>query len=238
VAGGGSDTAWASVDFSLAVLDGVENLTLTGVIAVAGTGNALANALTGNALNNTLTGLEGNDTLDGGGGVDTAVYAQIRAAYTISGGGVAIAGAEGNDTLANIERLQFSDRKLAFDLGLGQAAGNTVRIIGAAFDAPLIIPAYVGAGLNLFDLGTSMGEVCELVVQIMGLDNPAFVNTVYMNVVGMAPSTQEVDFFVSLLAGGGGTMTQAALLELAASIEINELNINLVGLQASGVEFV
>ena len=48
----------------------VENLTLTGVDAINGTGNELANVLTGNTGANTLTGGAGNDTLDGGAGAD------------------------------------------------------------------------------------------------------------------------------------------------------------------------
>ena len=65
----------------------------------------------------------------------------------------------------------------------------------------------------------------------------AFVNTVYENVVGAAPSPAELEFFVGLLAGSGGTMSQGQLLALAASTDANALNIDLVGLQQSGVEF-
>ena len=49
----------------------LENLTLTGSGAIAGTGNAVANVLKGNSGANTLTGLDGNDTLDGGAGADS-----------------------------------------------------------------------------------------------------------------------------------------------------------------------
>jgi serralysin len=68
--------------------------------------------------------------------------------------------------------------------------------------------------------------------------NEAFVNTVYGNVVGNAPSDATRDFFVGLLQGSGGTMTQAELLALAADQPLNEGNISLVGLQQNGVEFV
>ncbi|MBA3755535.1 MAG: hypothetical protein H0X02_04615 [Nitrosomonas sp.] len=43
----------------------VENLTLTGVLAINGTGNGQANKITGNSANNQLVGGVGNDTLDG-----------------------------------------------------------------------------------------------------------------------------------------------------------------------------
>jgi hypothetical protein len=69
---------------------------------------------------------------------------------------------EGNDALIGVERIQFADQRFALDLGAGEAAGNTVRVIGAAFNETLIIPAYVGIGLQFFDGGQSMLQVCEL----------------------------------------------------------------------------
>ena len=63
-------------------------------------------------------------------------------------------------------------------------------------------------------------------------------NTVYRNVVGVLPSPEERDFYVGLLQGSGGTMTQAELLVLAANSAENEANITLVGMQQTGVEFV
>jgi Ca2+-binding RTX toxin-like protein len=65
----GLDTVRASVSFTLG--ENVERLVLTGTAGIAGTGNALANALTGNAAANLLNGGDGNDTLTGGAGDDT-----------------------------------------------------------------------------------------------------------------------------------------------------------------------
>ncbi|CAK0764483.1 hypothetical protein WCLP8_3690003 [uncultured Gammaproteobacteria bacterium] len=70
-AGDGTDTVQASVSYTLA--DNVENLTLTGSAALAGTGNALNNTLTGNSGDNTLDGGAGNDSyiVDNAGDVTT-----------------------------------------------------------------------------------------------------------------------------------------------------------------------
>lgn len=205
-------------------------------------------AVTGGNGNDYLLGYAGNNTIDGGAGVDVAVYNNARAGYTITKttSGYTVSGPEGNDTLSNIERFQFSDKNLAFDLGLNTAGGNTVRIIGAAFDAPTIQqhPDYVGIGLDLFDGGMSMQQACQLALgtslylSLAGSNsNEAFVNTVYKNVVGVLPSAADRDYFAGLLQGSGGTMTQADLLVFAANADVNTVNINLMGLQQSGVEF-
>ncbi|MBI4208037.1 MAG: hypothetical protein HY527_23700 [Betaproteobacteria bacterium] len=250
-----TDTVVAAVNYSLEQVLYVENLTLSsdataiesGALPAEATGNELDNVLTGNELNNTLTGLAGNDTLDGGAGADTAVYSSTRAAYTVSGTApqFSVSGPEGSDTLASIERFQFSDKRLAFDLASGEAAGDTVRIIGAAFGANNLLPEYVGIGLDLFDGGMRMLEVCGLALgtplylSLAGSSSDVdFVSTVYENVVGVVPSDAERDFYVRLLQGSGGTMTQAELLMLAANAAANAQNIDLVGLQQSGVEFV
>ncbi len=196
--------------------------------------------------NDHLNGLLGNDLLNGGTGIDIAIYSDNSSAYTINSteNGINVSGLEGNDTLINTERLDFQNKNLAFDLAQGQSAGNTVRIIGAAFDANNIIPEYVTVGLQLFDSRQSLLSVSELVVnsalfQSMAgsVSNEAFVNHVYQNVVGELPSATERDLYVGMLKGSGGTLTQAELLILAANATINETNINLVGLLQNGVEF-
>jgi Ca2+-binding RTX toxin-like protein len=64
----GVDTVHSSLSYTLSSV--VENLTLTGIGALNGTGNSLANRLAGNSGANILSGGAGDDTLDGGTGVD------------------------------------------------------------------------------------------------------------------------------------------------------------------------
>jgi Ca2+-binding RTX toxin-like protein len=68
---GGIDLVKSSVSYALGTH--IENLMLTGVAAVSGTGNELANVIEGNAAANVLNGGAGNDILIGGGGNDTLV---------------------------------------------------------------------------------------------------------------------------------------------------------------------
>jgi trimeric autotransporter adhesin len=67
----GIDTVQSAVTLTLG--SNVENLSLTGVAAINGTGNTLNNVLTGNVAANTLNGGTGTDTLLGGAGNDTYV---------------------------------------------------------------------------------------------------------------------------------------------------------------------
>ena len=79
---GGLDTVQSSITFTLGRF--VENLTLTGLAAIDGTGNELSNRVTGNAADNTLTGGSGNDTLVGGAGNDWLIGDADR--DTLTGG--------------------------------------------------------------------------------------------------------------------------------------------------------
>ncbi len=77
-AGGGVDTVRSSVDFSLANLANVENVTLLGTTDLNATGNGGDNILTGNDGNNILDGRGGRDTLKGGLGDDTYVVYSLN----------------------------------------------------------------------------------------------------------------------------------------------------------------
>ena len=64
----GTDKVNSSVTYTLSA--NVENLTLTGALALNGTGNSLDNVITGNSAANQLNGQAGNDKLIGGNGGD------------------------------------------------------------------------------------------------------------------------------------------------------------------------
>lgn len=94
-------------------------------------GNAASNVLVGGGGNDKiygglgddiLIGGSGDDTLDGGDGIDTAVYDVLSTSATVTKitGGYKVSGAEGLDTLINIEWLQFSDKTI----DLRSNAGN------------------------------------------------------------------------------------------------------------------
>ncbi|WP_305728323.1 bluetail domain-containing putative surface protein, partial [Cylindrospermopsis raciborskii] len=58
----GNDTVFSSINYNLASLPQIENLTLWGTEDINGIGNRRDNVITGNSGQNVLTGLQGNDT--------------------------------------------------------------------------------------------------------------------------------------------------------------------------------
>ncbi len=102
-ASAGTDTVRASITYTLGA--NVENLVLTGMTAINGTGNTLNNVLTGNSSNNTLTGNGGGDWLDGLAGSDTMVGGAGNDTYVVTEAGdvVTESSGQGTDTVrANV----------------------------------------------------------------------------------------------------------------------------------------
>ncbi len=130
--GGGVDGVEAALTWTLAAQ--VENLTLTGSAAIAGTGNDLANRLTGNGGANTLSGLAGDDLLDGGGGADTMAGGAGNDLYVIGQSGdrvIETSASHGSDTVRSIISHTLGDHVEHLVLtgaapinGTGNALGN------------------------------------------------------------------------------------------------------------------
>lgn len=73
---------------------------------------AATTALTGTTGNDTVSGTSGDDALDGKAGIDSFVLTGALAAYSLSfdaNGNLVVAGADGSDTLTNVELLQATD---------------------------------------------------------------------------------------------------------------------------------
>jgi Ca2+-binding RTX toxin-like protein len=102
--GEGSDTlvvAGTTAGVTFTVGNNIENITLSGALAINLTGNADNNTLVGNSAANTLTGGAGNDWLDGGTGADTMIGGLGDDTYTVDNAGDIVTEnvGEGIDTL-------------------------------------------------------------------------------------------------------------------------------------------
>ena len=265
---GGVDT----LDFSAVTAGVMLNLTpgaYSSVGKLASGANALANLTTsfdamienaigtvandtmlGNAAHNRFTGGLGNDTIDGSSGVDTAVFLAQKANYALakSANGWTIGdsmGAEGNDTLANVERLQFSDKKFALDLGATENGGLALQFIGLMAPEMVKLPNIVGTILTIFDEGKTMQQVCQLAIDV-GLvtaiaganTNQALAAMAYKNLLGVQAGADVIDMLVGYMDGRSAKYTQTEFMTVVAGLELNQTHIGLVGLQQTGVEYM
>ncbi len=252
--GEGIDVIFAAETYSIAEIENVENLFLFGSRSINATGNALANTLRGNTQDNLLDagedndiliGLGGNDILDGQAGMDTAVYQATKDSYTINTSNpnwsITINIDENTvetDTLTSIERLQFTDVGIAFDMDGN--AGEVAKIIGSVFGKDTLERKdYVGIGLNLFDNGTSYSEIMELALHTrlgVGFSDTAEIELFYQNLLGTLPTEDELNFWVNTISSG--QFTQTTLAKMATDTDFNTTNIDLIGLTQAGVEFI
>lgn len=242
-----NDDAFSSigrVDYHFAARNNV-SLTFTTIVENV-IGSSLADTISGNAADNRLTGGGGNDTIDGGAGLDTSVYAGNLASFSIQSTTTGFtakdtSAVEGTDTWTSVERVQFADKKLAFDMD--GSAGNAAKMIAAALGPEYLKPAYdpiKGAVIAILDGGTTPHQ---LAASIVGLDafvqlegsnsNTDFVKFIYKNVIGGDASAEQVNSLVAYMLDQ--RMTQGDFLATVADLH---LNVDLVGLAKTGLEYV
>ena len=135
--GDGNDNVLAGDAGNDSLVGGAGNDTLYGDGRIAidyaggpGTSGPIATFADGGANgNDLLEGGLGNDTLNGGGGTDTATYAHASGGVNVNLGAGFANGADGNDTLADIENVTGSE----FDDTLnGSAVANVIEGLGGA----------------------------------------------------------------------------------------------------------
>lgn len=167
-----------------------------------------ADTLIGNSWNNKLEGYLGNDYIDGKGGTDTAVYlgSLYDYSYVVDGGTIRTSGLDGFDTLVSIERLEFDDYGIAFDINGN--AGKAYRLYQAAFDR---VPDVGGLGyqMDALDDGLSLSQVSgnfirspEFQSTYGTLNNSQFVTQLYLNVLDRAPESAGLSYHVARLNSG------------------------------------
>jgi hypothetical protein len=225
----GIDTVKASMNYKLG--DNLENLTLTGTADINGIGNALNNIITGNV---------GNNWIDGGSGTDTVICSGTKNQYTISGsnGSYTVSGlsgtVDGSDTLTGVERLQFLDTNFVLDLYSDSHAIQSMEFIGTIAPSLLNDKSIRGVIIAMFDQGYTMEQMSGLALQynlVPHSTNIELANAVYQNVLHELPSTDMANALVGYINANG----QANFLATVAGLHIN---VDLVGLAQTGIEFV
>ena len=192
------------------------------------------------AGNDTFHDTNANTTahIDGGLGINTSIYSHNASTYQIThnpNGSSTVAGNGLTDTLVNIERLTFSDDKIALDLDGN--AGTTAKILGAVFGAASVSnKQYVGIGLSCLDAGWTYENLMAVALDAAGAKtHAAVVNLLWTNLVGSAPTAAQAAPYVALL--DNGTYSPGFLGVICAELDMNKTHINLVGLAQTGIEY-
>jgi hypothetical protein len=197
-----------------------------------------------------------NDIFYGGDGVDTAVFLGKASNYKIQAGmvwdtlkkvsnlpGFIISdNTKATNTLQvnQVERLQFTDKNIALDIGKDQAAGQAYMLYKAAFNRPADEPGLgfwvtgLDNGAKLVDVAKGFIDTLEF-VKLYGNDvsNTTFVSNLY-NVVLHRPLDQSgADFWVKAL--DNGVQRANLLIDFATS---NENVAQVASLIANGIPYV
>ncbi|MDA9367156.1 hypothetical protein N9R40_00705, partial [bacterium] len=210
------------------------------VVPVALIGSRGNENLIGGQGDDVLISSGGEDLLEGGEGKDSVIITTDASNSTITRdietNNWVVATDAGTDTLVDVERLVFEDTSVALDVSKDQIGGQAVLALGALVGPGSIEdPAFVGLVIGLLDDGMSFDELAVAAIDALSLQsNDALVTTLWTNIVGVAPSDSEKASVIALLDSG---TTPAELVRLAAFNEVNESNVDLVGLAQRGLEF-
>ena len=199
------------------------------------------------------------DFLDGGFGTDTAIYQGAIGHYEVEkttnftlpssdqlfraeGFLVTdIVGIEGQDFVTNVERLQFADKNLALDFQPGQNAYKAAKLIAVSFGEDKI-EELLGAALNFLDNGSSVSQICELILryglnpELSTVNNAEYVSYLYENVTGLSPNTFQILPYLQPL--DDESMTRSELLTIAAESSLVETQLELQLWRSSGMEYL
>ena len=149
------------------------------------------------------------------------------------------------DSLAEVERLQFSDKSLALDVGATQNAGKAKLFTGAIAHSLVNDAATLGTILNFIDNGysdlTSLSKLAidaGLISTLAGSSsNEALAGLVTTNLLGQANVVVEV-MLLGYMNGTVASFSQEQFLGAVAALEINQQRVDLVGLAETGMEYI
>jgi hypothetical protein len=192
-----------------------------------------------------FTNTTSNDNFDGGPGIDTVVYDKPISNYvaTAREGGINVSPANdpngSGDWLQNIERLQFSDKGLAFDVE--GRAGVAAKTLGLVFGVAAVqVPAFVGICLDFLDNKKYTAEQLMHAALVFPLGSEAsdpqkVVPFLYERLTGGPPSPSEKDKYVSWITSG--MYTADGLAVFASELGLNPVTAQLTGLATTGLAF-
>lgn len=197
--------------------------------------------LYGEEGNDRLYGSSGDDYLDGGDGIDHAYFEGASSQYNLTRSATEIFVRDtlnvrdGLDTVANVERLHFTDHTVAFDIE--GDAGQAFRLYQAALDRT---PDDHGLAswINYMDNGAQLNMVSQKFIDSQefgakygALDDDDFVNQLYLNVLDRDGEAGGIKAWVGALSRG--VLTRADVL--VGFSESAENKANVIGQIENGI---
>jgi len=185
------------------------------------------------------------DNFDGGPGLDTVTYTGNQAEYVVKPdvSGIEVSSAnfsEGADWLLNIERLQFKDKGLAFDLDGN--AGVAAKTLGLVFGSDAVaLPNYVGICLDLLERqnytqNLLMKAALNVRLGADASDPGKVVDFLFVQLTGAVPNAQDKASFVNLIVNQ--TYSIESLAVAASELSLNPAAPTLVGLATTGLPYL
>ena len=235
----GNDSIWVDFSYSISSIANIENLFGNGISSLS---------LIGNNAANSFKGAKGNDSIDGGSGTDYVFFSGIISNYTLTRAkplrtdGVSTytvtdkTGADGTDTLFNIEAIKFTDKSINLTVKAKAASApqadvtRLVELYTAFFNR---VPD--ADGMNFWidqqSAGKSITSIAEsfyaagvqyssLTGFSAGMSNADFVKVVYKNVLGRTGSTAPPDADVNYWANNinAGVETRGSLINTILNV--------------------
>jgi trimeric autotransporter adhesin len=223
LSGEGTDYVQSSISWTLSA--NVENLTLSGVASINGTGNDLNNMITGTAGNNILDGGLSDDTLIGGLGNDTYIVDSVGDVVTeLAGQGTDLVKSSVSWILGpDVENLTLTGTANINGTGNGlnntvtgnsgnnvlDGAGGTDKLIGGLGDDTYIVNQSTGLTITeAVSAGTD--TVVSSVAHVLGtnLENLTLVGNAAINATGNTLNNTLIgNSAANTLNGGAGNDT-------------------------------
>ena len=204
------------------------------------------------------------DYFYGGEGTDTSIYRGKLSEYVVSpdsaiwdgrlDDGPRVSGysvedqtadRDGKDYLNEVERLQFSDKSLALDVGATQNAGKAKLFTGAIAHSLANDAVTLGTILHFIDNGYSdLTSLSKLAIDVGlisnlagGSSNEALAGLVTTNLLGQANAIVE-GMLLGYMNGTIASYSQAQFLGAVAALEVNQQRVDLTGLTETGMEYI
>lgn len=192
--------------------------------------------------NDVISALSGSHRIDGGSGLDVLKYSGSMASYavarTAAGFNVTALGGQGGvDATGNVERLQFADGALAFDINGN--AGMAYRIYQAALNRTPDV-AGLSYWMGALDANVSMRDIAGSFIgsaEFQGmyganLSVDAFITKLYANVLHRLPDQGGFDYWSNTVKSG---MTYAEMLVSFSESTENQLQV--IGAIQNGIAY-